>query len=293
MQGVQQRPDLSVIYINEVKLDGMPFSIQLKLEDVYKVQNMVTRQFPKVRIPLVPYYKNTRDRIDPKMIQLRGVQIQNLLIQLLTCSSMFDPNIASQQKVQKILGQLGINRRFYQGGSRDSIPSDRMSMDGSALAALDDEYNIPVNIICPHMKLEVMISEDTTASELVNRIGQALKLKETDDFKLVSTGENARILQEEEIVYNILKDYQKGMFGWIKLNLTDNKLNTLHFRKFLYFSRDSERNKYTSDEVRCQLQTCQVLEEIKSGKIHLSPYEVTEILSPYLCIQRFRDQKEI
>jgi hypothetical protein len=44
-------------------------------------------------------------------------------------------------------------------------------MDGSALAALDDEYNIPVNIICPHMKLEVMISEDTTASELVNRIG--------------------------------------------------------------------------------------------------------------------------
>ena len=54
-----------------------------------------------------------------------------------------------------------------------------------------------------------------------------LGLKEFEDFKLLSCGDNARIVMDEEIVGNVFKENSKGMMSWVKSMLTDENINKL------------------------------------------------------------------
>lgn len=82
-------------------------------------------------------------------------------------------------------------------------------------------------IICSHNRIQLKIDEDSTARELIIKIAMILGLKEFEDFKLLSCGDNARIVMDEEIVGNVFKENSKGMMSWVKSMLTDENINKL------------------------------------------------------------------
>ena len=108
-----------------------------------------------------------------------------------------------------------------------------MSIDGEivsercSLANIETEEDVVLCIICSHNRIQVKINEDSTGRELIIKIAMMLGLKEFDDFKLVSCGDNARIVQDEEVVGNIFKENSKGMMNWVKSMLTDENTNRL------------------------------------------------------------------
>jgi hypothetical protein len=52
----------------------------------------------------------------------------------------------------------------------------------------------------------VKINENTTAAELIIEIAKVLKLKHSDDFKLLTCDNNSRMIQDQEIIQSIFEE---------------------------------------------------------------------------------------
>ena len=69
--GIDQRQDLKLIYIFEIRAQGIVYSIQIRIQDILKIENLVEITFPTLQLPIVSKF-NSKDLI---VIQFQGLEI--------------------------------------------------------------------------------------------------------------------------------------------------------------------------------------------------------------------------
>lgn len=147
------------------------------------------------------------------------------------------------------------------------------------------------------------ISKTCRCLDLIETIAKSIRLESYLDFKiLVSVDFKERVVDDNEVIYKIIKNYanlrsEESVFNRCLNSMatffTQVQQPTFYLRKCLCLSQEQENQDYLLDTTRLKLLAFQALNEIQENQYGFGESEYTIYAPFFLIIKHYDLQREI
>ena len=308
------------IYIIEIELSKI-FTQKLFItySKFRKLQELILNKYKKIKIPNLPKQSWALKKGKTKLIESRMILIENFLQNVLQNDKIL-------KKPESVLEYLNLPLDFYEISQRKAIDKMKKQMIHLSLSDLmknsnmislkirdfslkenDNKCtaNIKVKIIDGGM-VDILIHKRMTVKNICEKVARKINLKSEFDYKLyLENSTSSKIIDGEEFLFDLIS-YEENSKGESKKNIRVSsgarnslwekikekivgyfkKAPILVFKKAIFFKREFEEKDEKNDEVRLNLLTAQILNDISNLKFPMEKKEYALFAGIYLFIKK-------
>ena len=310
------------VYIIEIELNSYTQKLFMTYSKLRKLQELVENKYKKLKIPYLPKQNWYMNKTKSKIIESRMILIENFLQILL----QNDKVIKKPEKILEFLNLpidfyeilpsktlLKDNSSLKKKNSLNNLLCDsqklsqKLRQGSSKKIESKSIANIKVKLI-NNETIEILIHRQMTVRDITEEIIKKINLTVGLDYKLfLESSTNIKNLDEDEFLYELINYKENGNEGKKKAQNLKISLGTrnsfwekfkekivsyfkkppnLLFKKQIFLKKEYEEKELKNDDVRLNLLTEQVLNEISNGKYFMEIKEYALFVGIFLFIKK-------